>query len=100
MPSLGRGELERRIDGERPAEFLAALPLAVGRAVDEGEMLVCVRCLAVGQAEVESRLQVARRLGVVAVFILAKAGGERRRAFARLDEIAQRLGGATRQRNK
>ena len=55
VPGLGRRELERRIDGERLAELVAALALAVGGAVDEGEMLVRVGALLVGQALARAR---------------------------------------------
>src|SRR5438477_269408 len=100
MPGLRRRELERRVDGKGFAELLAALSLAVCRAMDEGEVLVRVRPLPIGEAEIDCRLQVASRIGIFPIVVLAKAGGQRAGAFARLDEIAQRLRGAGRKRDE
>src|SRR6266852_5197092 len=52
--------LERGREGERPAEFVAAQALAVGNAVNEGEMLVRVGALLVRQPTVDRDLQVLR----------------------------------------
>src|SRR5438067_71702 len=100
MAGLGRGKLEVRIDAQGLAEFLAARAFARGGAMDKGEMLVRVRPLAIGEAEIDRRLEVASRIGVFPIVVLAKAGGQRAGAFARLDEIAQRLRGAGGKRDK
>src|SRR5260221_616838 len=97
---LGRGELESGIDAERLAKFLAAGALAGRRAVHKGEVLVRVRALAVGQAEIDRTLEVARRLRILAVLVLAQPGAERRGAFARLEQFAQRLRGTAAKRDQ
>src|SRR5258708_25155832 len=73
-------ELERRIDGERLAELLAALALAVRRAMDEGEVLVRARKLPVAQPFLDRALEGLRRSIVVPGFVLLKRELERRRA--------------------
>src|SRR5690349_4983394 len=50
MARLRWREFQARIDGERLLEFVTTLLLAVGRAMDEGEVLVCGRELLVAQA--------------------------------------------------
>ena len=49
MACLRRVELQRRVGGKRLAEFVAALALALRRAVDKCEMLVRARALLVPQ---------------------------------------------------
>src|SRR6267142_2281264 len=87
MAGLRRSELELRVDGQRLAELLAAGPLAAHGAVNEGEVLVRVGALAVGQAEVDGALQVARCLGVPAVLVLAQAARERAGALGGLENV-------------
>src|SRR5258708_21726945 len=100
MPGLGRLELERRIGAQRLAEFVATGPLAAAGAMDKGEVLVRVRALAVGQAEIDRTLEVARCLRILAVLVLAQPGAERRGAFARLEQLAQRLRGTAAKRDQ
>src|SRR5882672_5621940 len=77
MPGLGCRELQRRIQSERLAEFLAAGGGAVVRAVDEGEMLVGVRLVLRRQTALERDLQALRRGVVVSIIELLEADAER-----------------------
>src|SRR4051812_17238611 len=99
MARLGGRKREVRFDAQGLAEFFAAGAFARRGAMDEGEILVRIRPFAIGEAEIDRRLQIAPGIGIFALFVLAKAAGERGGAFAWLYELAQRLGGAARQRN-
>src|SRR5688572_32957486 len=85
MSSLGGRRLERGVDGERLAELLLARALAVGGAMDEGEVLVRPYPLGVGKALGKGLVQVARGGVVAALLVQAHPGGERRLALARRD---------------
>src|SRR4051812_48125243 len=89
-----RSELEIRIQGEGPAKLFATQALAAGGAMDERKVLVRPRTFAIGQPEVDRRLQVAAGFGVVAVFVLAQARAQHTGSLAGLEEPAQRRRGA------
>src|SRR5689334_1794407 len=93
MPGFGRIELERRIDLERLAKFLAALALALRGAVDEGEMLVRARPLLVAQPLAQRALEVLGRLVVFARLVLLQRELERRRRARGLDRREHRAPG-------
>src|SRR6185436_5540509 len=76
-PGLGRGELQRRIQGERLAELLATGGDAVVRALDEREVLVGVDLVLRRQAAIERDLQALRRGVVVSIVELLQADAER-----------------------
>src|SRR5436190_4575706 len=97
MAGFGRGQFESGINAQGLAEFLAARALASRSAVDEREVFVRSRAVAVGQAEIDRRLDITRRFRVFAVVVLAHPGGEGRGALAGLNEFAQRRGGTGRQ---
>src|SRR5882672_929438 len=77
MPGLGCGELQRRIQGERLAELLAAGSDAVARALDEREMLVGIDLVLRRQAAIERHLEALRRGVVVSIIELLEANAER-----------------------
>src|SRR5580765_4066390 len=60
MPGLRRRQLERRVQGERLAEFLAARGHVVVRALDEREMLERIHLVLRRQAALERGLQALR----------------------------------------
>src|SRR5258706_7483974 len=74
---LGRSELERRVDGERLAEFFAACAVAPRGAVDEREMLVRAGALLRRQAPVDGALQALSRGGVAGRLVQHEGDGER-----------------------
>src|SRR5262245_14158237 len=76
MAGFGRRELERRIHGERLAEFVAAGADAIVGAMDEGEMLEGGDLVFRRQAALEREIQAFRRRVVVAVLELLEARAE------------------------
>src|SRR5512145_483724 len=94
MSGFGRVELERGIDRERLAEFVAALPDSVRGAMNEREVLVRGHALLLGYAELERALQALRRFLVVAGFVLLQPGAERARtAHGAEDRPPDRMSG-------
>src|SRR5689334_1615031 len=70
MSRLVLPEIERRVEVERPLEFVPALRQAVGGAVDEREILVRPHAVAGGaKSLVEARLQELRRVRELAVLV-------------------------------
>src|SRR5712664_1525324 len=93
MSRLGGRELHRRIDGERLAELFAALALAIGGAIDEGEVLVRTDALFPSEALLDRNLEILGRIGVVSILVLLQPRGEGRMPPARMEEILQRPAG-------
>src|SRR4051812_20015042 len=93
MPGFGGIQLERRIDLERLAKLVAALPLALRGAVDEGEMLVRARALLVAQPLAQRALEILGRLVVLARLVLLQRELERRGRAGRLDRREHRAPG-------
>src|ERR687887_554922 len=89
MTGLCRLKLERRVGGKRLAKFVAALALALRRAVDEREVLVRVRAIAVVQAELERGLQAAGGFRILATVVLAQSQPKRAATVAELENFAQ-----------
>src|SRR3954466_13657218 len=85
VPGFRRLQVERRIDLERLAKLVAALPLALRGAVDEGEMLVRARALPVAQPLAQRALEILGRLVVLARLVLLQRELERRGRAGRLD---------------
>src|ERR1051325_4310084 len=78
MARLRRLEFKRRVRGKRLAELIAALALALRRAVAEGEMLVGAGAFLVAQTLPQRAFEALRGLVVVAGFVLLKRVLERR----------------------
>src|SRR5712691_1607777 len=100
MAGLGRGELQFRVNCEGYEELIAALALAAGSAIDEGEMLVRVCPLLVGEPLLDRAVQAFRRIEVVAVLVLLEPGAERGGPLARLEEALDTLAGRSGARGK
>jgi hypothetical protein len=90
MSRLGRRKFHRRVDGERLAELVAALALAIGGAIDEGEVLVRVHALFSREALLDRSLEILGGIGVVSIFVLLQPGGEGWMPPARMEEILHR----------
>jgi hypothetical protein len=87
MPRFGRRKFHRRVDGERLAELVAALALAIGGAIDEGEVLVRIGALLPSETLLDRSLEILGGIGVISILVLLQPRGERRMPLARMEEI-------------
>src|SRR4051812_10144747 len=79
MSGLRRRELERRLDRQRLAEFVAALSLSARGAMNECQVLVGACQLLVGEPFPDGALKALGRCVVVARLVLLQGELERRR---------------------
>src|SRR4030081_2561506 len=87
MSRLGRREFHRRVDGERLAELVAALALAIGGAIDEGEMLVRIDALFPSETLLDGNLEILGGICVISILVLLQPRGEGWMPLARMEEI-------------
>src|SRR5687767_2658245 len=89
MPRFCLLELKPRVGGERLAELVAALALAVGGAMDEGEVLVRDCAVAGAEPQLEGGEQLLGRSVVGAGVVMAQPLDQRHLRLGRLHKVLE-----------